>query len=112
MNGEEFIGSVFYKSGIESIQIPSTLKVIDALTFSRCKNLKRVEFSEGLEKIGYDAFSESGVENIILPSSVKTISVDAFAWCKHLNNVQLNEGLEVLGETSYFDGINHYGRVF
>lgn len=63
----EFRGMVFAHSGIESVEIPSTLKVIDAYTFFRCKQLKKVEFSEGLEEIGAGAFAESGIENAVLP---------------------------------------------
>ena len=49
------------------MKIPSTLKVIDAHTFFRCKQLKKAEFSEGLEEIGIGAFAESGIENAVLP---------------------------------------------
>ena len=67
-NGEdELRGLVFAKSGIEHIKIPSTLKIIDAYTFFGCKKLKKVEFSEGLEKIGVCVFAESGIENAVLP---------------------------------------------
>ena len=72
---------VFFESGIEEIRLPSTLKTLEALTFCKCKNLKIVEFSEGLEKIGVMAFAKSGIENIVLPSSVRTISGFAFAEC-------------------------------
>ena len=54
---KELRGMVFAGSGIESIRIPSTLKVIEAVTFCGCMSLKSVEFSEGLEKIGVGAFT-------------------------------------------------------
>ena len=38
------------------VRIPPTLKTIEARTFCKCKSLKYVEFSEGLEKIGIAAF--------------------------------------------------------
>ena len=57
------------------------LKTIEAWTFSYCKDLSRVEFSEGLEKIGVAAFAESGVEQVKLPSSVRGICAEAFAKC-------------------------------
>lgn len=37
-------GSSFAKSGLESVLIPSTLKVIEDTTFARCKDLRRVQF--------------------------------------------------------------------
>lgn len=72
--GDEFEGMAFAQSGIESIRIPSTLATIGPLTFLKCKNLKRIEFSEGLERIGPAAFCCSGIENIVLPASTKTVT--------------------------------------
>ena len=79
----EYLGEYcFYNSGLESIKIPPALKTIEAWTFFKCESLKRVEFSEGLEKIGIAAFFKSGVERVDLPSSVRSISEDAFAGCQ------------------------------
>ena len=94
---KEHISEVFAESGIENLKLPSTLKTIEANTFYKCEQLRSVEFSEGLEKIGAKAFSESGVESVVLPSSMKIINGFAFAECKYLHNVRLNEGLAVLG---------------
>lgn len=88
---------MFAESGVESIKIPSTLKVIETATFFKCENLKKVEFSKGLEKICAIAFSGSGIENIVFPSSVKIIGAGAFVLCKCLRSILLNEGLETLG---------------
>ena len=60
-----------------------------------------MEFSEGLKKVGFGAFSESGVECVNLPSSTKKIDTEAFAECKWLRSVRLNEGLETLGTNEY-----------
>ena len=94
---EEHEGTVFAGSGIERIKISSTLKVIQAYTFFKCKSLKTVEFSEGLEKIGVAAFRESGIENIVLPVSTKAVGPQAFEGCEQLRSVRLNEGLKTLG---------------
>ena len=71
------------------------------MVFCRCKNLRRVAFSEGLENIGISAFAQTGVEKIILPSSTKTVCMAAFAECQRLRSVRLNEGLEILGAGKY-----------
>ena len=63
----EHIGAVFFESGIESVRIPSTLREIRVGALYGCKNLKSVEFSEGLEKIGAFAFAGSGIERVVLP---------------------------------------------
>ena len=76
--GGKWIGMVFAGSGLESIRIPSTLKVIELQTFFECKKLKSVEFSEGLEEIRPLAFASCGVKNIVLPSSTKVVRGRAF----------------------------------
>ena len=81
-------------------------------TFYGCKNLRRVEFSEGLEKIGLGAFYRSGVERIDLPSSTRWIAAEAFLGCERLRNIRLNEGLETLGEPKYDGAYTCYGRTF
>ena len=108
----EFDGEVFFKSGIEHIRIPSSVKAIEICTFSLCDSLKTVEFSEGLEKICVGAFAGSAIEDIVLPSSVRAIGALAFAECMHLRSVRLNEGLEVLGEEQCLYGELQKGHVF
>ena len=64
-------GTVFARSWLESIRIPSTLRAVEAGTFFHCVNLRRVELPEGLERIGAAAFQGSGVEEVVLPASVR-----------------------------------------
>ena len=42
------------KSALENITLPSTLRKIECCAFAKCRNLKRVEFSEGMESLGRD----------------------------------------------------------
>ena len=90
-DGKEYTGMAFATCSIESVRIPSTLKVIEASTFSCCKNLKSIEFSEGLERIGIASFAGSCIESVILPASTKIIGAQAFAACTQLRAVRLNE---------------------
>ena len=55
--------------------------MIEDSTFYQCESLKSVEFSEGLEKIGTEAFAYSGIEDVVLPSSVRVIYGFAFEEC-------------------------------
>ena len=50
------------------------LKIIERDAFYQCKNLKCVKLSEGLEKIGLQAFFGSGVENVEFPASLRVVS--------------------------------------
>lgn len=88
---------MFTESAIESIKIPSTLRVLEINTFQNCRNLREVQLSEGLETVGAQCFYGSGVESIVLPTSVKVVGAGAFCSCERLKTAWLNEGLEILG---------------
>ena len=90
-------GIVFADSAIESVRIPSTLRVIEENAFNKCRGLRSVEFSEGLEEIRSFAFAETGVERVVFPASLRVIAQKAFAMCEHLKEAIFQEGIEALG---------------
>ena len=73
INGWEYEGAVFCASAIETIKLPSTLKRIEAETFSLCKNLKSIDIPNGVEYIGEECFQKSRIKEITLPSTLKEI---------------------------------------
>ena len=73
VKNKDMTGSCFACSALESIKLPSTLKVLEGATFAQCKNLRTVEFSEGLEVIGNVDFLTTGIENVTLPRSLREI---------------------------------------
>lgn len=81
ISDEQEENGVFSGSAIESVRVPSTLKVIERDTFSKCESLRNVEFTEGLEKIEACAFSESGIESIATPATLKEVSRESFKMC-------------------------------
>ena len=48
----------FFESGLKSAELPASLKKISQGTFYKCKNLKAVKFSEGLEVLGMDEYGD------------------------------------------------------
>ncbi len=65
--------------GFTELELPSSLKQIDAYAFQNCVSVKRIELKEGLEAIGDGAFDHCcGAENekLVIPSTVKTIGGD------------------------------------
>lgn len=89
----------FSCTDIESVHIPSTIKIIGTGAFYRCVNLKKVELEEGLEKIDAGAFGAcEQLEEIELPASIRHISRSAFVGCTNLKNIRLrgNQSLEEL----------------
>ena len=95
--------SVFvYKGGnqkvpkdVARVRIDPPCKKIERSAFARCKKLVDLEFSEGLEQIGFSAFyCCSSLEFIRLPSTTRIIGNMAFAGCIRLKHADLNDGLE------------------
>ena len=77
--------------------LPSVVEVEDG-AFHNCKQLREVEFNEGLQKIGKYAFYYcTSLSNITLPSTVTAIGEGAFNRCSNLREVILNEGLQKIG---------------
>lgn len=53
--GLEKIGvGAFKETGLESAALPASLRTISQETFAKCKSLKMVKFSNGLEVLGTD----------------------------------------------------------
>ena len=76
----------------------SVVEVSDYAFFIR-QNLREVVLNEGLQMIGYDAFSScTSLECITIPSTITEISNDAFHNCQNLREVVLNEGLQTIIE--------------
>ena len=126
--GTERIGDYwFWGSGVESVEIPASVREIGACAFRNCGKLRSVVFKgavseesqlrvigtgafrgcsglgdiglpAGLEEIGAYAFAKSGLRSITTPPSVRVIRSGAFYLCGSLRRAVLNEGLEVLGE--------------
>ncbi|MCH5163433.1 MAG: leucine-rich repeat domain-containing protein [Clostridiales bacterium] len=104
----------FYLSGIEDIDIPSSITEIGAYAFSRsairsvtfkesnmtrlseslfrdCENLTEAIFEGGkLTAIGEYAFANSGVQKIVLPPLLTDIDGSSFSGCNALRSVTLS----------------------
>lgn len=82
-------GYAFSDSGLESITIPDSVKVIGGYAFNDCRNLKTVILGKGVEIIGSYAFYSSGLESITIPDSVKEIEHSAFGFCSKLTTFNI-----------------------
>ena len=89
-------GLVFAGSELESVSLPSTLRVIEKDTFWSCKNLKRVVFPEGLQRICPGAFRASGLQEVVLSGTLRDVSGSAFEGCGRF--VVVGTGAEPVGE--------------
>lgn len=82
---------VFCYSGLESVVLPRTLRLVGKDAFSSCKALKTVTFAEGLQVIGRYAFSGCAIEVAAFPASVEEIQERAF-FDNPLKEVTFREG--------------------
>lgn len=76
----------FYKADcIESIHIPSSVRIIDNSAFSTCEKLKTVVIEPGCMHLGYRAFGNcKNLESITIPETVQQIGSEAFINCNKL----------------------------
>lgn len=74
--------------GLESITLPSNLKIIPpGLCFS-CPNLKSVTIPSGVTEIGFRSFSEcQSLESITIPEGVTKVDYSAFEGCANLKEI-------------------------
>ena len=115
----------FSATNIESIKIPSSVKIIEEGAFRHCLNLKTVIIESGCEKIGNQAFAwcenlkdvslgdglieigngcfmnNSSLTNINLPSSLKKIGKSAFHYCSSLDKISVPNGITHIEESTF-----------
>lgn len=81
---------------IDKVICQSSLQEIGIMAFYECK-FSEIEFSEGLRKIGVEAFAGNPIlKEVVLPSSVTTLGSASFANCFALERIELSEGIEFI----------------
>jgi hypothetical protein len=85
------------------VKVDISVKVIHPDAFEKFWFLVEVDFSEGLTRIGRDAFSSCSHLNYInkLPSTLKEIDAGAFGDCSMLTSIEFPERLQVIGEHAF-----------
>lgn len=83
-----------YCQSLTDINLPDSVRKIDANAFFNCANLSDINLGTELRKIGANAFYNSGVSEINLPDSLTELGESAFASCEGLEKVTIGSGLE------------------
>ena len=113
----KIIGGSYYESysygafsgcPITSIEIPASVKTIEARAFEGCSSLATVTFEKGsrLKTIGgsyddnnyhnsYGAFHRCPITSIEIPASVETIEAVAFKGCSKLTTITFEKGSQL-----------------
>lgn len=84
----------FYKTALEEVVIPASVRSIEPFAFNACKQLKKVVFEEGsrLRELKSDCFSESGLRSLTLLRTVQHVDSCAFGFCDSLAQFFVEDG--------------------
>lgn len=94
----EIGNSAFRETALESIKLPSGLKIIDSGVFDTCELLDSITIPNGVESIGEFAFDAcSSLREVVIPDTVTKIRNWAFSECPNLVNVKMSKNLQALG---------------
>jgi hypothetical protein len=75
----------FYHTDITSVNLPSTLRVIEAYGFSDCWELTKIKLPEGLELIDTYAFQWTAqLADVAIPDSVTFIGENNFHGARNI----------------------------
>lgn len=94
----------FFKCNLlEKVEMPDSVKTIEAGAFQECSSLREIYLPEGLEGIGQNAFKSSGLESVTLPSSLKKQGYESFGSCNNLKSVTISEGIKTVSRAVFKD---------
>ena len=92
----------FAKTGIESLVVPSNVKVIDEYAFYGCENLKSVKFSKGVQSLENNLFAScNSLGEINIPLSVEQIKNSVFQDCENLTQIKIPTSVKEIGENVF-----------
>jgi hypothetical protein len=91
-SGSQLFGlamGAFCGSGLRSIHLPASTRVIGNRCFCRCDSLASITFESGsqLSQLAKAAFFMSGLTSIHLPASVTVIGETCFSGCRSLASI-------------------------
>lgn len=100
---EEFGKSAFRNSGLVSIEIPPSVKVIQKKCFAEMLSLGKVTFApnSGIVEVGERAFQKCKIQSISLPASIQKIGAFAFELCQLAINFEEPSQLASVAENAF-----------
>ncbi|MBO5702144.1 MAG: leucine-rich repeat domain-containing protein [Clostridia bacterium] len=93
----------FQNNSLMSVTLPDSLVFVGECAFCDCANLKQVDFGEGVQRLGVQAFSDTAVDSVILPDSVIDIGERAFRIMIPIKELDLGESIERIGSNAFRD---------
>ena len=94
--------SVFYSSGLTTVELPNDLSAIPNELFRGCGNLISITIPESVTSIGNMAFYEcNNLSSVTIPESVTSIGGGAFEGCSNLESIHLPEGITAIKNDTF-----------
>lgn len=112
-NVTEIGGGTFFDSGLTSIIIPESVKVIAYSTFWNCNNLERIVVAAGNSvydsRDNCNAIIEtssntliSGCKNTVIPNSVTAIGEAALMSCRTLTSITIPNSVKTIAKLAFY----------
>lgn len=94
--------AAFEGSRLTGINIPASVTDIGKRAFRNCEQLKKVNFSDNLKKIGAYAFSSCKLlTDVTIPGSVELVAENAFEECDSLTTVNIQSGVKTINGLAF-----------
>lgn len=90
---------------LESVSLPSSLRVIDSYAFNSCLCLRSITLPDNLEKLGGHVFEYCDLEEIFIPASVTSISPSTFNRNSRLRKVVVSDDNPVYDSREHCNAI-------
>ena len=92
----------FRYTKISMIDIPNSVKTIEAGAFQDCINLKSFKMGNGIEVIGSNVFSNCiNISSITFNNIISNISEEMFSGCTSLTEVKNVDNIKVIGKKAF-----------
>ena len=100
INNNAFEGCI----ALTSVNLPSTLRVIDGRAFFSCSALETVVIPEGVQTIEMNAFDScTALTSVTLPSTLTSIGSAAFNYCEALTDITLPDSISSIEGYTFFN---------
>ena len=100
--GDGELGGINFNT-FSTIIIPNSVIDIKQWSFSACKKIKKIIFSDNITSIGINAFSTcDGLTDIILPNNLTAISIGVFDTCGNLTSVTISNSVTKIESGAFF----------
>ena len=104
----EYEGSIYrygglVASGVEKVVFSKNISEVPEAFCNNCKNLKIIDISSNIKKIGPRAFESSGLESLTLHEGLESIERYAFDYSPNLKSVKIPNSVTFMGESAFYE---------